>query len=410
MENWTVKAVDGQDVNSAPETPQVEQEAPTAQETEQAVVQEAIVDTPNIEIQGDNEVVKVNLDEPVKTQEDEQVSNEEPIQQDEQVSEPEGNENSESPIELVSQEESKEESVTEPVTASAETVDAIHEASQDPKVELPENIQKLVEFMEETGGSVEDYVSLNRDISKLDDVDIIRDHYREKFPHLDDEDISFKMDEAFLYDEELDDERAIRSKKLAFKEELYNAKKSLEGRKDKYYADIKLNQKNVPQEYQEAVKVADNYKQAEEANKQLQAQFAEQTNKVFNDDFKGFDFKVGDNTYRYKVNEPAKVKEYQSDLNNFVGEFLGEDGTISDAAGYHKAMYAAKNIDKIANHFYEQGRAEALKTQAKEAKNISMDPRADMSASVTTKSGTKVRVVNNDNFGSKLKFKNYNNR
>ena len=403
MENWTVKT-------EADVAPQVEEQK-SAQEVEQAIVEEAVADTPNVEIEGNDDVVKVNLDQPpVKQEENEQQVSDE--QQEQQVEpETETSENTDSPLELVTEEEPKEEDLKEEVTASAETVDAIHEAAQDPKIELPENVEKLVQFMEETGGSVEDYVNLNRDISSMDDVDVIRQHYKEKFPHLDDEDISFKMDENFLYDEDADDERAIRSKKLAFKEELYNAKKALEGNKEKYYADLKLRkQTDIPQEYQQAYEAANNYKQAEEANSKLQAKFVEETGKVFSEDFKGFDFKVGDNKYRYKVNEPAKVKEYQSDINNFIGEFLGEDGSIQDAAGYHKAIYAAKNVDKIANHFYEQGRAEALKQQAKDAKNINMDPRSDMSASVTTKSGTKVRVVNNDAFGSKLKFKNYNNR
>ena len=406
MENWTVKT-------EADAAPQVEEQK-SAQEVEQAIVEEAVADTPNVEIEGSDDVVKVNLDQPpVKQEENEQqVSNEQQDEQIEQVeSKTEGAETSESPLERITEEEPQKEDLKEEVTASAETVDAIHEASQDPKIELPENVEKLVQFMEETGGSVEDYVNLNRDITKLDDVDVIREHYKQKFPHLDDEDISFKMDEAFLYDEDVDDDRAIRSKKLAFKEELYNAKKALEGNKEKYYADLKLRkQTDIPQEYQQAYEAANNYKQAEEANSKLQAKFIEETGKVFSEDFKGFDFKVGDAKYRYKVNEPAKVKEYQSDINNFIGEFLGEDGSIQDAAGYHKAIYAAKNVDKIANHFYEQGRAEALKQQAKDAKNINMDPRSDMSASVTTKSGTKVRVVNNDAFGSKLKFKNYNNR
>ena len=402
MENWTVKT-------EADAAPQVEEQK-SAQEVEQAVVEEAVAETPNVEIV-ESDTVKVNLDQPpVKEEKDEQQVSDE--QQEQQVEpETEADADAESPLELITEEEPKEENLEEEVTASAETVDAIHEAAQDPKIELPENVEKLVQFMEETGGSVEDYVNLNRDISSMDDVDVIRQHYKEKFPHLDDEDISFKMDEAFLYDEDVDDERAIRSKKLAFKEELYNAKKSLEGNKEKYYADLKLRkQTDIPQEYQQAYEAANNYKQAEEANIKLQAKFLEETGKVFNDDFKGFDFKVGDNKYRYKVNEPAKVQEYQSDINNFIGEFLGEDGSIQDAAGYHKAIYAAKNVDKIANHFYEQGRAEALKQSAKEAKNIDMDPRSDMSAAVTTKSGTKVRVVNNEAFGSKLKFKNYNNR
>ena len=408
MENWTVKAVDGQEVGATTEAPAAEPQ--TAQETEQAIVKEAVADTPNVEIQGDD-VIKINLDapsEPVKEEKDEQqVSNEQQDEQVEQVEpEAEGTETTESPIERIVEEEPKEEDLK---VEAPEPV-AIHEEAA-PKVELPENIDKLVKFMEETGGSLQDYVDLNKDVEKMDDVDIIRDHYKEKFPHLDDEDISFKMDEAFLYDEDVDDDRAIRAKKLAFKEELYNAKKSLSGRKDKYYADlVSKQQSNIPQEYQDAYASANNYKQAEEANSKLQAKFLDETSKVFSDDFKGFDFKVGDAKYRYKVNEPAKVKEYQSDINNFIGEFLGEDGSIQDAAGYHKAIYAAKNVDKIANHFYEQGRAEALKQQAKEAKNINMDPRSDMSASVTTKSGTKVRVANNDSFDGKLRFKNYNNR
>ena len=219
------------------------------------------------------------------------------------------------------------------------------------------------------------------------------------------------MDEKFAYDEEVDEQRDVRKKQIAFKEELYNAKKYLEGNKEKYYADlVSKKQTDIPQEYREAYEVANNYKQSQEASSKLQERFAAATNRVFNDDFKGFDFKVGDNTYRYKVADPVKTKEYQSDLNNFVGEFLGEDGAIADAAGYHKAMFAAKNVDKIAQHFYEQGRAEALRQSAKEAKNIDMNPRQDMSASVTTKSGTKVRVVQNNDFGGKLRFKNYNNR
>ena len=406
MENWTVKAVDGQEVGATTEAPAAEPQ--TAQETEQAIVEEAVAENPNVEIQGDDDVVRVNLDQPVKQEENEQqVSDEQQNEQVEQV-EPtsEGTEESESPLERIVEEESEKEDLK---VEAPEPV-AIHEEPA-PKVELPENVDKLVKFMEETGGSLQDYVNLNKNIEDMDDVDIIRDHYKQKFPHLDDEDISFKMDEAFLYDEDVDDDRAIRSKKLAFKEELYNAKKSLEGNKEKYYADlVSRKQSDIPQEYREAVEQQNSYKQAEEANIKLQAKFQERTNQVFNDEFKGFDFKVGDAKYRYKVAEPSKVKEYQSDINNFIGEFLGEDGSIQDAAGYHKAIYAAKNVDKIANHFYEQGRAEALKQQAKEAKNINMDPRSDMSASVTTKSGTKVRVVNNDSFGSKLKFKNYNNR
>ena len=387
-EQWTVKAVDGE-----------EQKSP--QEQEQAVVEQAVADIPNVEIQEDNEVVKVDLDNPPQPKQEEDVvqeTKEEPVA--EAPKEPEA---IDSPIEIVNEEEAPVEKVEEPV--------AIHQPEPTPEQpKLPENVQKLIDFMDETGGTVEDYANLNKDISKLDDVSVVKEYYKTKYPNLDDEDITFKMNDQFLFDEEADDERAIRSKKLAFKEELYSARTYLEDRKTKYYDELKLNrQTNIPEEYQKAYESAQSYSKAQESNKQLQAAFQQKTDAVFNE-LKGFDFKVGDNTYRYKVNEPAKVKEYQSDINNFVGEFLTEDGTIGDAKGYHKALFAAKNADKIAQHFYEQGRADAIKQEAKDAKNIDMDPRSDHSASVTTSSGTKVRVVNDEGFSGKLKFKNYNNR
>ena len=387
-EQWTVK------------NPVETEVVPTTQEKEQAVVEETIAETPNVEIQEDNDVIKVDLDNPPAPKQEKDVvqeTKEEPVA--EATEEPEAEP---SPIEIVNEEEAPVVKVEEPV--------AIHQPEPTPEQpKLPENIQKLVSFMEETGGTVEDYANLNKDISKLDDVSVVKEYYKTKYPNLDDEDITFKMNDQFLFDEEADEERAIRSKKLAFKEELYNARTYLEGRKTKYYDELKLNrQANIPEEYQQAYETAQSNSKAQESNKQLQAAFQQKTDAVFNE-LKGFDFKVGDNTYRYKVNEPAKVKEYQSDINNFVGEFLTEDGTIGDAKGYHKALFAAKNADKIAQHFYEQGRADAIKQEAKEAKNIDMNPRADHSA-VTTSSGTKVRVVENDGFSGKLKFKNYNNR
>ena len=409
-ENWTVKSVDGVDINKAEEA-KVEETQAATQTEEQAVVEEAAAENPNVEIQSD-ETIKVNLDEPVKQEENvEQVSDEQSNEQVEST-ETKESEKADAPIELVTEEEPKKEDLKEEtVEASAETVDAIQEAAQDPKIELPENVEKLVKFMEETGGSVEDYVSLNKDYSKLSDSDLVREYYRQKYPHYDEDRITRRMAKEFLFNEEEDDAHVIEDKKDAFSDAVYDAKAYLEDRKSKYYDELKLSRKNdIPEDYQKAYEIAQNITKAEESNKQLQDKFLKATDNVFSEDFKGFDFKVGENTYRYKVADPAKTKSYQSDINNFVREFIGEDGSISDAAGYHKAMFAAKNVDKIAQHFYEQGRAEALKQSAKEAKNIDMDPRQDMSATVTTKSGTKVRVVDNNEFGGKLKFKNYNNR
>ncbi len=389
-EQWTVKAVDGVDVN-----------APKGEESI-AKADERLSGAPIPE----NEVLKVNLDQPPKAVEDEQQVSDEKQEEPAPVSEGESPENVESPIELV-QEPSAEESVVEPTAA---TVDAIQEAAADPRVDLPENIDKLVKFMEETGGSVEDYVSLNKDLSDYNDQDLIREYYRQSKPTWDTEDINDHMNDQFGYDEEVDEAKDVRARKRAMKDELYNAKKYLEGNKEKYYADlVSRKQTDIPQEYREAYDFHSSYKDTLNSNEQLTSTFKQRTAEVFNDDFKGFDFNVGDNTYRYKVNDSAKVKEYQSDINNFVGEFLAEDGTIGDAKGYHKAMYAAKNVDKIAKHFYEQGRAEALKESAKNAKNINMDPRKDQSADVTSKTGVKARIVNGE-FDGGLRFKNYRNK
>merc|ERR1712127_192912 len=184
---------------------------------------------------------------------------------------------------------------------------------------------------------------------------------------------------------------------------LYNAKEYLKGNKEKYYADLKLRKQNdIPQEYQEALKYYGDYKQSAESNKQHTQVFLQKTDKVFSESFKGFDFQVGDNKYRYKIPNISETKNQQSDINNFVNKFVGDDGTISDAKGYHKALFAARNADKIAEHFYEQGRADALRNSAKEAKNINMDPRKE--GVVKTNSGQKFKVVSGDS-SSKLRMK-----
>ena len=399
MENWTVKAVDGA------ETPAVETKEPQSQQQEeQAVVEEAIADVPTIEVEQDNDVVKVNLDDPIKQEVDEQqVSDEvdhdkeniQPVPEALKAEEPE------SPLERIVEEESKKEDLVqpEPVAVTEEQVKEVEA--------LPEGIDGLVSFMKETGGSLEDYLNLNKSYDDMNPADLMYEHYKQTKPHLSNEEIDFLMDDKFGWDEDAS-EKEVARKKLLFKEELYDAKKQLNTSKEKYYKDLKFN--HVGPEYKEAYEFHNEYKQSQETNQKLHDAFQQKTEQVFNQDFKGFDFKVGDDTYRYKVGDAAKTKEYQSDINNFIGEFLGEDGSISDAAGYHKAIFAAKNADKLAQHFYEQGRADAIKTSAKEAKNISMSPRQDMSASVAANTGTKARVVGSDNNYGKLRFKNYNNR
>tara|TARA_B110000977_G_scaffold107450_1_gene139888 strand:+ start:990 stop:2153 length:1164 start_codon:yes stop_codon:yes gene_type:complete len=245
-------------------------------------------------------------------------------------------------------------------------------------VKLPENIQKVVDFVNETGGSLEDFVKLNVDYDSLDEKQLLYEYYQASKPHLDREEVDFLMEDNFSYDEEIDEERDIRKKKIAKKEELSKAKKYLDEVKGKYYAEIKGGSKLLP-EQKKAVEFFNRYtEENKEATKIAESQvstFKAGTEKLFSNDFKGFDFNVGDKKFRYNVNNADQIKDTQSDINNFVKKFLNDKNEMSDAAGYHKSLFTAMNSDQIANHFYQQGKADAMKDSVTKAKNIDMDPR-----------------------------------
>ena len=269
-------------------------------------------------------------------------------------------------------------------------------------VNLPENIEKLVSFMEETGGTINDYVRLNADYSNIDNDTLLKEYYKKTKPYLDNEDLSLLL-EDFSYDEDLDEERDIRKKKLAFKEEIAKAKSFLEETKSKYYDEIKL-RPGVTQEQRKAVDFFNRYNEEQGKAEQQHELFKDQTKKLFSQDFKGFDFNLGEKKFRYGVKDPSKVAETQSNINNIVGKFLNKDGSVKDAVGYHKAMYAAANVDTIANHFYEQGKADAVKQVIDSSKNPSQALR--QSPQTGFKDGIKVKVLNEGALSSsKLKIK-----
>lgn len=298
----------------------------------------------------------------------------------------------ETPLTLVDETE-----VNEPVEVSKEPIQ-----QAEPTKQLPENIEKLVSFMEETGGTVADYVRLNADYSNVDSNTLVREYYKQTRPHLDHDDVSLLL-EDFIYDEELDDEKEIRKKKIAFKEEVGKAKNFLEDLKGKYYDEIKL-RPGVTQDQQKATDFFNRYNEQQIVAEQQHEEFKSQTKKLFNQDFKGFDFNLGERKFRYGVKDPSKVAENQSNINNLVGKFLNEDGSVKDPVGYHKAMYAASNVDTIANHFYEQGKADAVKEVISNSKNPSSAPRQTPQGEF--KNGIKVKVLNNDALSaSKLKIK-----
>ena len=274
-------------------------------------------------------------------------------------------------------EEIVNEEVAEQVEELNEQVEqAIVEA--DAGIALPDNIQKVVEFMNETGGSLQDYVKLNTDYASLNETQLLREFYETTKPHLDREEIDFIMEDNFSYDEEVDEDRDIRRKKLARKEELAKAKNHLDGLKSRYYEEIKAGSKLNP-ETKKAVDFFNRYKKEnEEASKVAENQasaFNSKTEKLFSNDFKGFDFNVGEKKFRYRVKNADQVKDTQGDINNFVKKFLNDKNEMSDAAGYHKSLFTAMNADAIANHFYEQGKTDAMKASVQKSKNIDMDPR-----------------------------------
>jgi len=306
-------------------------------------------------------------------------------------------------------EEKKEEPVatiteiTEDVKEEEKVIEDIkEEIKENPKLELPENVEKLVDFMKDTGGTVEDYVRLNADYSNISEEALLNEYYKKTRPHLDPEEVKFLMEDKFIYDEDLDEDRDIRKKKLAKKEEIAKAKSFLEETKKKYYDEIKL-RPGATQEQQKAMEFFNRYNKEQGVIKKHHEDFKQNTNKYFNNEFEGFDFKVGEKRFRYSVNNANDVAENQSKLSNFTKKFLNKDGSVRDLKGYHKALYTADNADSIANHFYEQGKADAVKDITAKSKNINNEARTSPSGDIFI-NGLKVKAINGVD-SSKLKIK-----
>jgi len=361
-------------------------------------------------ISQDDEPIKVDLSKPPKTEENEQpVDNTETENVQEKVVEEtidkkeDIDKSTKEDVETPVLEEITDEEAVEELEEQVEEAVAEAEATGKP---IPENIQKLMDFMEETGGDLNDYVKLNQDYSKLEDNDLLYEYYKQTKPHLNNEEINFLMEDSFSYDEEVDEERDIRRKKLALKEQVANARAHLDGQKSKYYEDIKAGSKLTP-EQQKAVDFFNRYnKESEVTQKAAKTNsdiFTQKTEKVFNDKFKGFEYNVGDKKYRFNVNNAEEVKNTQSDLNNFTKKFLDKKMGLKDAKGYHKSLFTAMNADAVANHFYEQGKADAMKNSVAKAKNVNMDPR--QAHGTIEAGGVKVRVLGDDSTDFKFKIK-----
>tara|TARA_R100000995_G_scaffold83986_1_gene61358 strand:- start:2423 stop:3592 length:1170 start_codon:yes stop_codon:yes gene_type:complete len=357
------------------------------------------LDLDKFESKDDPNVFKLDLSQPTEQVNDSENNTEEATEEVAQ----EENINEEVPtLEEVTNEENTEEQVV----TKEEVMEALDE-SEETGQPLPENIQKLVDFMDETGGDLEDYVKLNRDTSKLSDQQALREYYETSKPHLASDEIDFLIEDNFSYDEDMDEERDIKRKKLAYKEQVAEAKAYLDGQKSKYYEEIKAGSK-LTNEQQKAIDFFNRYnKESEQTKKAVERStnvFEKRTNNLFNDKFKGFEYNVGDKKYRFNINDVEGIKAKQSNINNFTAKFVDENQQLSDAEGYHKALYTAMNPDAVARHFYEQGRADALKQSMKESKNIDMDPRS--SHQDAKASGPTFKVLGDDSASFKFKMKN----
>ena len=379
----------------------------TTQETQEQVTEEQKpeIDESKFDSAGDDSVTKVDLSKPPVSEEVEKEKSDTEEKAIEEVVE-------DKVEETVSEKEEKEDVVLEEITN--EEVEEVQEQIEEAVAEaeatgkpIPENIQKLMDFMEETGGDLEDYVKLNQNYDNLDETALLKEYYKQTKPHLNDEEINFLMEDSFSYDEEMDDERDIKRKKLALKEQVASAKAHLDGQKSKYYEDIKAGSKLTP-EQQKAMDFFNRYNKESEEFKQKTDHstkiFEQKTTQLFKNKFKGFEYNVGDKKYRFNIKNPEEVMNTQSDINNFMAKFVDENSVLNDAKGYHRSLFTAMNADAVANHFYEQGRADAIKESVSKAKNVNMNPR--QSHGQVEAGGIKVKVLGENSSDFKFKIKN----
>ena len=276
---------------------------------------------------------------------------------------------------------------------------------------LPEEVSKYLDFKKKTGRGFNDFVKVNKNYDEISDEQLLKEYYSLTESDLDNEDIQYLMNDKFGYDEDLDDEKDIKKKNIAKKREVSKAKKYLNDLKENYSVPLESSGSSIPKEtlnelekYKEFLNQS---KTTQEANQRKNDYFLKQTDKVFDSEFKGFEFNVGDKKISYAYGDTLEMKAKQKDLNNFVKNYVGEDGLIKDASGWHRALSAAMNPEKFAQYFYEQGKADAIGDVSKKSKNINMNVRQTPQAIGDT--GFKARQVS-DTSGRGLKIRSKKNK
>ena len=274
--------------------------------------------------------------------------------------------------------------------------------TQKEKSELPEDVRKLMEF------GVDNYLKINKDWDSESDVNVLKEYYKQTKPHLDDEDINYLLEEEYSFDEDIDDDRDIKKKKVALKEELFRAKGYLNDLKEQYKVDLGSNATEVTEDYKKAFNFYQEYtetskKEAEIAQQKSEV-FLDKTNRLFNSEFKGFEFNLGDKKQVFKPSDVLETKNAQSDISGVISKHLDENGYLKDEHQYHKALAMFRDPDGFAKFFYEQGKADATDTVIKDAKNISMSVR-DNKDVIAKGDGPKMRVISSDDFEGGMKIR-----
>jgi len=287
------------------------------------------------------------------------------------------------------------------------SVDELFETKES-NIELPEDVKLYFDYKKETGRGIEDFYKLQKNYDDMDEDSVLADYLSVQEEGLDAIDIQDIMDDRFGYDSEEDEEKDIKKKKLAKKRELAKARKFFKEQKDKYKVPLESSGGGLSDEQENNLNA---YKtMLEESNSQKEAfqlmrkNFEERTNKVFGEDFKGFEFNVSDDkSILYKPGTAEELKNKQMDFNNFISKYNDENGLMKDAAGYHRAMSIAMNPEKFAKFFYEQGVAATVDDVARKSKNINMDVRR--APQLSTKNSLKIKAVGDTSSGRGLKIR-----
>ena len=273
-----------------------------------------------------------------------------------------------------------------------DSVDQLFEEKSDNE-EMPEDVSAYFEYKKKTGRGIEDYVKLNRDFNSMDDNNLLKEYLIASGEAMDDEDVDTLMSD-YSYDEDIDEDRDIKKKRLAKKKIVSEAKKFFNEQKEMYKQPLESSTVGISEEEKKEVESYKQYianaKTQQEEGDRMRSWFLKKTDEVF-DDFKGFDFKVGDTNLTFNPGKSEEIKNSQLSTEKFIGKFLDDKGLLNDAKGYHKSLAVAMNPDKFANFFYEQGKSDATDDVTRKIKNIKMSERK--APEVTRKDGTQFRAV-----------------